>query len=168
MLLHSLVTRACHHASEDSTVAKNMKATIKKELIKRFNLTTDGAPKDIHCPAVIAAFLDPRYKTLRFMSDDAREELMDYVAELLPQEEDGITKEEVSTSESPMEWSILDCLPRDVEVDLTGTCSKTEINQYVAEPVRTDDPLAWWRANETRYFYILLIMKFIIHVCFLP
>ena len=149
VLVNSLVNRSCQVDSEDSGAVKKMKMTIKKELIKRFALTDDGAPKDVRSPAVIAAFLDPRYKNLKFMTDDTREELLNYVAELLPEAE-SIRKEE--DEEAKNEWNILDCLMGDVQdvQDLTSGCSRKEIDQYMAEPVRTD-PLAWWRANESRY-----------------
>ena len=112
-----------------------------------------------HSPALIALFLDPRYKKLRLLKDrpDDRQKFVEYVQELIPDpvsdHHDDI-KQEDAVESSEARVSILDCLKGDVEIDLTKPADKSqhlEIQSYISAPVYTLDPLEWWKQNDQRY-----------------
>ena len=159
IMLYTLVNSACKPLPDDRPAAKNLKSTVKKALLSRFDLNADGMPKDVTCPSMVAALLDPRYKSLKMLafSDQQREELIEYVSALLPKpgDDESAVKEEPAEAEAAC-GNILDCLKGDIEIDLTASSSSNEIQQYLAEPVRLSDPLEWWRINENRYYYIAI------------
>ena len=107
-------------------------------------------------PAIVSLFLDPRYKSMTFLSEDQKKAAIAYTEYLIPD-----IKESMQVKEEPQEdgasgeskqSNILDCLVGDVEIDLiTPTAINAELEQYITEPIRIVDPLEWWRANENRY-----------------
>ena len=167
ILLHTLVTAACKVYPEDTGAIKKLKNIICEGLKKRFDVNGDGIPNDLYSPPMVALFLDPRYKMMKFLSDDQKKGLTEYVAGLIPEAEgkdQSVTptiKEEhgaaTSGSTTGGKLNVLACLAGDVEIDLTSSSSSfdQEIEQYLAEPVRISDPLVWWRGNESRYVPML-------------
>ena len=155
VLLHNLVMVSCEPCVGDSSVAKNLKKEIKKNLLTRFDLGVDGIPNNIQSPAMVACFLDPRYKSMTWgPSENQKEDLSDYVADLIPTDtaEAAVESRAVIKTEDGVR-NILDCLIGDIDIDLTASdaTAKQEVEQYLAEPVRMQNPLDWWRVNETRY-----------------
>ncbi len=114
----------------------------------------------MNTPHMVATFLDPRYKSLKFLPAEKKQDLKQYVADLCeefveaaPTCQDAIKKEDEPETPQECESSILSCLIGDVEVDLTETSTSMtkEMDSYETEPVRTIDPLLWWNSNATRY-----------------
>ena len=150
VLLKNLVMMACKVTDDENTSLKKVKAIIKKELTSRFDLDDAGGPKNMHSPGMIATFLDPRYKALKFLSDQQRGDLTDYITELA----EGYTISNTIQEEAVKleDDSILACLAGDIEIDITTSSInvQVEIQHYLAEPVRVPNPLDWWRMNESR------------------
>ena len=178
VLLRSLVVQACRQSDEDSKVAANLKRTIKNALMRRFHIDDNGVPDDLHSPAVIAMFLDPRYKNMSFLTEVEKSEVSDYVSELVPtteastdvKQETGTSAQSAASSSGEM-FDILACLKGEVqEVDLTCVTRHHEIQQYLAEPVRAYDqtgavdPLEWWKVNEKRFPALAKLAKFYLSI----
>ena len=165
ILLRQLVLHACSANEDDSALSRKLKATIKAALLKRFSLNNNAIPLNLKCPAMVACFLDPRYKSLKFLSEEQRKEITDYVIELAPTE-DSATVNSVQQDEEAdackAEEDFLACLSGDIEIDLTSvsTNASNEVKQYLAEPVRMASPLDWWKANENRYYASKVNMEF--------
>ena len=159
ILLFQLVTQTLAANSEDSSTARNLRSNIKQSLMTRFQLRKDGVPKNLHSLAMVASFLDPRYKSLRMLSATERADVVTYVQGLIP---DDVPPGDVPTDvkQEPEEQeavvdistgSIFQCLMGDVEIDLTTPGAiQEECDHYMAEPVRIADPLIWWKTNEPR------------------
>ena len=111
--------------------------TIKDELVKRFQLKDDGTPDVVTSPTCVAMLLDPRYKTMKILQEEEQENLISFVADLLPDEVESqvCPKQEAVSGDSDQASSsnILDCLLGDVEIDLTSASKVTasEVKQYL-------------------------------------
>ena len=74
-VVRSLVDKHMTSFSDDESPAlKTFKATVRSELINRFKLENLGQSSAVST-GIIAAALDPRYKTLSFVADYVREEV---------------------------------------------------------------------------------------------
>ena len=82
VVIHSLVDRMAANA-DDSTSIANLKRSLKKDLIKRFALKEDGTPANICQPALVATFLDPRYKRMSILTSEEQKQLVEYVEGLV-------------------------------------------------------------------------------------
>ena len=152
-MLHQLITKNLAHEDGDSPTAKTLKTSIKKSLITRFKLRDDAVPKNLTSTAMVACFLDPRYKTLKMLTEGERENVITYVQGLVPDPvEPGMEPAEPAVKQERASNSCLfDCLLGDVEIDLTTPAAiQQECEMYLNEPVRMADPLNWWKANEHR------------------
>ena len=62
IVIKMLITTACKPSDTDECPEiKKMKDCIRKDLTTRYKLDTDGTPKNVKIPALVASFLDPRY-----------------------------------------------------------------------------------------------------------
>ena len=106
-----------------------LKSTIKDELVKRFQLKDDGTPDEVTSPTCVAMLLDPRYKTMKILQEEEQENIISFVADLLPDEVESQMRpkqEPVSgDSDQASSSNILDCLLGDVEIDLTSASKVT-------------------------------------------
>lgn len=138
---------------------------IRAEICRHWDMLDEG--KLILSPAVIASFLDPRFKELRFLKPWARGELHVRVRNML-----------LDPSVTDQQWS-LTCVPegsidtlRPVQDDIPAVGFDSiydlllgkdptvalpeahhQLENYIVEPVckRTADPLQWWNSNHHRY-----------------
>lgn len=157
ILTHLLQT--IQHSDDDSRTAAGLKTRISAGLKKRFGRNEDGCLLDstLTTPAVIASFLDPRYKQLKFLNETQRSTVIQYVEELMrppaPSSQAVKVKQEVE-EDSNAKKLLFHCLIGDVEIDLTSLSNefKDEIKAYIAEPVSIEDPLCWWKMNDNRYW----------------
>lgn len=156
MLLHQLVGVSLARSDDDSSTASSLKAALRKNLCQRFKLSASAVPQKKTSPAMVATFLDPRYKSLKMLNQDDRNSLLTYVQGLVPDEPNqsgGAAAEpvQVKQEDTPVKKRIFDCLEGDIEIDLTTPAAiQEECEQYLMEPVRIRDPLQWWKANENR------------------
>uniref|UniRef100_A0A8C3JZA4 BED-type domain-containing protein n=1 Tax=Calidris pygmaea TaxID=425635 RepID=A0A8C3JZA4_9CHAR len=165
--VHGVIAAIGQQAEEASAVIKRVVAIVGMELRQRWGLAEEE--KLLESPAVIASFLDPRFKEMRFLSPSSRNELHQRVKNMLSQ---------VCGPQSPPVahfWGPnLDskaqagnqaaCCPNagsqsvyDVLLGKDPTENMPEIHQqlenYVVEPLckRSTDPLDWWKSNERRF-----------------
>ena len=110
-----------------SSMAKNVKNALRKGLIDRFDLDPNGQPSNAciaKSVAIVALFLDPRYKSMRFFAPSKRESIQDRVIELMNDMQQQqplqpvIVKSEPDTR--PPKNLFLECLRGDI-VDLTSS-----------------------------------------------
>ena len=150
ILLHQLITKNLAQTADDSPTARNLKASIRGSLVKRFQLREGGIPISLASHPMVACFLDPRYKSLRMLEEEERQQVLTYIQGLVPESlppAEPLVKQESQGSAN----SIFDCLVGDIEVDLTKPAAiQQECDMYLAEPVRVSEPLQWWRINSDR------------------
>uniref|UniRef100_A0A663F7A5 HAT C-terminal dimerisation domain-containing protein n=1 Tax=Aquila chrysaetos chrysaetos TaxID=223781 RepID=A0A663F7A5_AQUCH len=172
--IHRIVTAIGQQSEEAGAVIKTVVGNIRSELTQRWGLSEDE--KVLESPAVIASFLDPRFKEMRFLSPSLRSELHKRVKNMLSQifnhqspsatqfwmpnsdyKADGgdagsqlsAHKDRCSSTPSQSMYDIL--LGKD------PTESMPEIHQqlenYIVEPLRkrSTNPLDWWKNNEHRF-----------------
>ena len=160
ILLYQLISVSLAVSDDDSSTAKQLKNKIKTSLTERFHLSPSGIPLNMSSHAIVATFLDPRYKSLKFLSNDQKDQVVSYVEGLVPEQPAPVSNDAESLSCSikqevePVKKMIFDCLQGDVDlVDLTSNDPggvHQEIVAYQTEPVRVLDPLQWWKGNENR------------------
>jgi hypothetical protein len=159
ILLKQLMQGPLVSNHEDSTAIRDLKSTIKAGLIKRFPINKEGDPTDSEVPALTASVLDPRYKSLKFLKEPLRGQVMNYVEGLLyknPSKEVAsqnaatVVKSEMGEEDSPETFSILQCLQGDIDLTIPDEKEK-EFDAYIKEPVRISDPLQWWKDNQSRF-----------------
>lgn len=151
VILYSLVNQSLAASDDDSPVARNLKSKICDALKKRFDLDDDGRPNKLTSPAIVATFLDPRYKSLKFLTQVQKQEVVGYVEGLVPEPTATASNVQSQAEDQCGHGSILDCLDGDTEIDLTQPAAvHNELQNYISEPVRTKDPMEWWKMYESR------------------
>ena len=161
----NLLTNTMHSKDNDEKFIIEMKKTFCEYLEKRF------FEDDIRNVMEVACVLDPRFKTLPFLSETARRKAYKSVrAEL-----DSLLEIEGNREEMAVDSSTKDStIPSELEVlygtfiTETGNSSKQKsqskhlLDLYLAEaeiPI-TEDPLSWWRVNETKHQLLAKISRF--------
>ncbi|KAJ7303936.1 hypothetical protein JRQ81_011449 [Phrynocephalus forsythii] len=81
--IHGIVTAVGRQAEEASGVIKTVVGNIRAELTRRWAIAEDE--KLLESPAVVASFLDPRFKEMRFLSPSLRAELHRKIKNMLSQ-----------------------------------------------------------------------------------
>ena len=161
------------HVDLDSVAIREVKDKIRTNMMKRFHVDENGDPDDNILSEIyaVSALLDPRSKSLKFMSSNKREKIQDHLVAILEQnrqiEQSGavvhtntdsepisIKIEDIEEHVPAAKKRLIDCLSPDV-VDLTvgdqSTTIERELEGYITEPVHVTDPLAWWKVNHTRF-----------------
>ncbi|XP_069140012.1 E3 SUMO-protein ligase ZBED1-like [Argopecten irradians] len=174
LLLNQLIRNDLCVSDLDTGVVKSLKDTIRSGLMKRFHVDKDGIPLEsiITCPQMLAAALDPRYKSLKFVCDESRaairKALTDAVAPstAIPVRIKNEPTED-ETNPPPSKRRVFNYLLGDV-VDLTTDDSSSadtiekEIELYLASPITTRDsaePLQWWQRNESSFPNLAMLAK---------
>ncbi|XP_075774069.1 E3 SUMO-protein ligase ZBED1-like [Pelodiscus sinensis] len=172
--IHGIVAAIGQQLEESSDVIKMVVGNIRSELMQRWSISEDE--KVLESPAIIASFLDPRFKEMRFLSPSLRSELHKRVKNMLSQvfnhQSPSSTqfwvpnsdyKAEVGEAGSQMS-AHKDRGPSgqfqsmyDILLGKDPTESMPEIHQqlenYIVEPLckRSTNPLDWWKTNEHRF-----------------
>ncbi|XP_032084380.1 zinc finger BED domain-containing protein 1-like isoform X1 [Thamnophis elegans] len=172
--IHGIVTAIGQQSEEASDVIKTVVNNIRGELTQRWGILEES--KLLESPAVIASFLDPRFKEMRFLSPGLRSELHKKVKAMLSQffnpqtpptnpfwvpnadykaegsESAGQLSAPKDRGSSGQPQSMYDIL-----LGKDPTESMPEIHQqlenYIVEPLckRSTNPLDWWKSNEHRF-----------------
>ncbi|XP_053909773.1 E3 SUMO-protein ligase ZBED1-like [Cuculus canorus] len=168
--IHGIVAAIGQQAEEGSAVIKTVVSNIRLELTEQWGLSENE--KVLENPAVIASFLDPRFKELRFLRPSLRSELHNCVKTMLSQvfhppststapfwvpssdskmegRDAGSYKERSSSTASQSIYDIL--LGKDPTENMPEIHQQLE--NYIVEPLckRSTDPLDWWKNNERRF-----------------
>ena len=166
---------ACVVNENDEQTLKEMKTKAKVDLDKRYS-----APFDIY---LIASFLHPRTKDLKFVSDRDRSEIHDKVklqmceisahlpaAAVLPSRSDVTSTDDVITSHNThentcdddyMDW--MDDIISPGEVEPTECTTHERVNRemllYISEPATKTNPLCWWAKMEPVFPHLSKLAK---------
>lgn len=172
--IHGIVTAIGQQSEEASGVIKMVVNNIRSELTQRWGISDDE--KLLDSPAVVASFLDPRFKEMRFLNPSLRSELHKKIKSMLSQffnhqspastqfwvpnsdykaevgEAGGQLSAHKERGPSGQSQSMYDIL-----LGKDPTESMPEIHQqlenYIVEPLckRSTNPLDWWKNNEHRF-----------------
>ncbi|XP_009885389.1 PREDICTED: zinc finger BED domain-containing protein 1-like [Charadrius vociferus] len=171
--VHGIVAAIGQQGGE-GRAAPTVVGNIRSELRQRWGLAEDE--KVLESPAVIASFLDPRFKEMRFLSPSLRSELHQRVKTMLSQAcnhhspsgtQFGVPNSDPKAgggdagSQLPAHKDRCSSAPSqsiyDILLGKDPTESMPEIHQqlenYIVEPLckRSTNPLHWWKNNEHRF-----------------
>ncbi len=156
VLVFSLYQKMQRVNEDDDDVAKMLKESLKTNLAKRFDLDQDGHFENPQSPVVIAAYLDPRYKSMKFLTHPVKEMVVNHVRTLIPTPNIAPRENDNKVDND----DILDCL----EVDDDGEVMD-EVEAYSREAANAKcNVLDWWRANEVRFPNLARIAKQILTI----
>ena len=153
-LLHKLLKLHLIEKPDDKRLAKKLKSEMRINLSTRYS-------DDLLLLLSKAAFLDPRLKTLPFLSSTEREELTKSIKQEAIQLTESVPAIEQSMSEGPAtkkakgENELFEIIsdimhPEPDELQLTVSLdqkSSAEVSMYLSEQDVTESPLLWWKAN---------------------
>lgn len=150
-----------HHLKIENTdtgVLKQFKNELIKNITEKFQLDSDFTSTSIPT-ALLTSALDPRYKNLLFLTEEAKQKVFMKIMEEIETEEQTTSTEgsEIETcSPSPKRkkpeddfFAVYDTAAKDCEIQ---TNSEKEIHLYQSFEVleRNGDPLGWWQTYEKR------------------
>ena len=130
-----------HHAT-----CRQFKTTVVSEINARWSLHSlnyDSVP-------VLASFMDPRFKNLKFLSTETRDSIVEEIKQRV----------QCFTEDKPDEGESLEPPPKKTALDkLLGPENNDnqiedhEVDQYLSEKpaARTTQPLEWWKHNSHRF-----------------
>ncbi|GCB82899.1 E3 SUMO-protein ligase ZBED1 [Scyliorhinus torazame] len=168
--LHGVITALMHHHGDPGCIVRTVSAKIRTEIAKRWHLPDDDVMME--SPAIVASFLDPRFKDLRFLSADTRDKVHNKVKNMLSSAV--VSPQSHSSSSSSDEHSAREHelggkhrdrkgshRPGQCEYDLLFGEDPTErmpeihqqLESYLTEPLRkrNTNPFEWWKNNEHRF-----------------
>ena len=163
-VVHGLINQL-DSDGDDSLSVKNFKEKVVTGLKQRWELDSISTTK----VSVIATALDPRFKQLKFLSEDEKEEVKAELVRRAAVLETSIpvhVQSDDSTTPPPPKKSksALDILLGEDEASSSDGGIEAELTQYnMDKPVPRDtNPMDWWRENNTRFPKLAQIAKFVL------
>ena len=153
--MHSVVTSMDREEGDPPSIVA-FKAAVVESIMKRWSF--DGM--EPNSPLVLAAALDPHFKSLKFLTDDLKQLVKEEISQLKELElgnpsciasvEDDIIIQ--SPPAKKQKRTALDILLGDDDSEDTSS-SDTELEEFMLEkPLpHNSDVMAWWRVNECRF-----------------
>ena len=101
----------------------------------------------------MAAFFDPRHKTLKFIKNEAEKKALHGQVIFLTKGYEQPRQQEQSEEQPAkrIKRSLMNCLDGDFSEVNEGVGIEAEIDRYIAEPVQIRNPLMWWSHYEKRF-----------------
>ena len=157
-LLHKLLKVSFEPSVRDSAVERSMKQAMKQNLTYRYQGTTTEFLNK-------ACFLDPRFRSLPFLSSDEKEvvydkifdEMIEIISSCSSSEESQDATEHSGHEEPPPKKSrLLDLLGDVIQHSDTSksdpkALAKQELDRFKSEEPVSEDPLKWWNGNKSRF-----------------
>ena len=109
---------------------------------------------DLYKSPALPSFFDPRFKGLKFISDEKKGLVKDHVLEMVQQVKLTSISIEEDDLHIPQKRTALDILLGDDGNELSDEeAAKQEVLQYMAEKTspKETQPLEWWKMNEHRF-----------------
>ena len=134
---------------EDSMFLAAFKTKIKEGLIKRFLLP--GKPDFYKSLPVLASFLDPRHKSLKFIEKgEEKGAVHDFDKSLIEENTSVDDQNDVQPPSKKPKEELISCLDGDF-AEIEGEGISAEMERYITEPVQIRNPLMWWKHYEQRF-----------------
>ena len=151
-LLHKLINQHLVVKPSDAQLTKNVKKAVLTDLKSRYN--------DVAVETLLnaACFLDPRFKSLSFLTEEQRESTK-AIIEIEAQKIASTTQQANEPPEKRrcQEKDLMSLLEDVVDVPAEDTTlyaegeAKKEILKYMLLNATTDNPLKWWLENEKHF-----------------
>ena len=159
-LIHGVLQNHMIPKEDDPKEIIEFKEKVVKLIQERFMIGEEH-----QCDDAIASALHPCYKKLKFLSRVSRLQIKSKLEELcikyaksikpveteipeLPVVPPKVKRESEQHSEAAMKYLLGDAyeISDDENDDV-----ESEIDRYISEPQRTEDPLRWWKGNASRF-----------------
>lgn len=125
------------------------KNKIRDGLTSRFLLP--GNPLFYKSLPVVASFLDPRHKSLKFIQNsEEKEAVYAFIRSLIEAKMTTDTQSDAEPAPKKPKKELLSCLDGDF-AEIEGEGLSAEMERYIAEPVQIRNPLMWWKHYEQRF-----------------
>jgi hypothetical protein len=150
-------------AEDDQPIIKQFKTTISAALRSRWKFTDI----DILKPPALVSFFDPCFKGVRFVSDERKEQLKQYVLQLVKEVQLKELEVEIPQSPSKKRKTALDILLDGYDsIEEESHPDKDELYHYLAEktPTKETQPLQWWAMNEHRFRKLSHLVKYYLSI----
>ena len=148
----------------DPPAIRKLKETIHTEIKQRFQLQ---ALQQFPLPSTIAAALDPRHKTLKYHTDEQKQQMHDSMAEIIEIQKQRLESQDPGEQQEKPKASPPAKRRKSGMTDLLGSDSEDsddesqqqtnrveeEIKTFAKEKVtsKESNPLEWWHENKSRY-----------------
>lgn len=163
LLWHIKLNKHCNDEPEDSDILKDLKQIARNSIKKRFIID------DLH---KIGLFLDPNFKSLKFLSKSERDCIFNLVANTVKAEninksDTDLTRTRTSSSPSPAKKTKLDVFKE--FVDSSGSSDddesiEEEIKRYISLKLHeSTDILSFWK-TQTNFLNLKLLAKKILNI----
>ena len=124
------------------------------------HFTLQGDPGFTSSIPALASFLDPRHKSLRFVTNAAEKEaLHSYVMSLIEGYQAPVKEKCDEPPVKKLKASVISCLDGDFAEVNEGNGLDAEIDRYIAEPVQIRDPLMWWKHYQYRFPSLAMLAR---------
>ena len=153
-VIHKLLNTHLVADFSDSVLAKSMKKILSDDLSGRYT-------GDVLQILTKACFLDPRFKSLKFLPDNSKRDVilnLKLDLSLTHPVESSLTSLEPPAKRSKGEHKLLEFLEEMTETaEVAETCSSMEeqldleICRYKGEEATDQGPLQWWKSCQGRY-----------------
>ena len=163
-LLYKLLNCYFTLSPDDSVLEKAMKKAMKQNLSGRYE---GSALLTLN----VAAFLDPRFRSLSYLSEEDRKTVINTVEKevvliMSSAESTSATSSSEPSLEPPakkqrgekMLFSLMsDIIQPTTTSDVPAERTKVEVQRYAGEAQENERPLVWWRANNARYLTVAIV-----------
>lgn len=146
-------------SESDNAVVRKVKGAISGELNRRYK------PNDVQTAntvPIVASFLDPRYKRLKFFSVEQRQVTKDCIdskiddlplQNIAARNDDGLSPPEKRKRRPSAIDSLLSESP-------DKSCEEDqEVDSYLLDKVDCENPLKWWSTNEHKYPRLAIVAR---------
>lgn len=160
-IVTSLVERFLASNPSDSKVIADFKQTVASDITARFKIGSDLLSNN---PLAMSSLLDPRYKSLSFVSKRCREFVMNNALQEMRDIARGTVEEGLVPCQTSLDFLLGDGKGSRFVVNDPFVLNNLEMERYMAEPEldNNDCPLLWWKNNRRRYESLsVLAMKYL-------
>lgn len=157
-ILHGLKTEHLASREGDSAIVKRLKSAIRTDLVARF------PDNGNYILAWLASALDPRFKSLTFLSEDNKTAVWKHLGEELkkvtPAPDEAADKESAGGNEGEVS-ALAFLLGSNTTTGAANDESSSELQRYRQELCSVDSgpPLQWWKANCKRFPNLAKVAK---------
>ena len=153
LLIHKILSQYLVINPTDSNLVKEMKEVLKAHLTAEYSKCESSLLLNKAC------FLDPRFKSLSYLEEEEKQAVIKAIEleamNMVPTDMQEKTAEPSAKKTKSDEIGIMTLIGDMVELsdnmDMPGDDFQMELQKYSSLEQIKDDPLEWWKYNETKF-----------------